>query len=351
MYFIVPVRQWETSFIEHLQRFRLLTDQPILVVGTEPAGPDAVLSGEGAPVTYLSTGGKKGRGQAIKTALAYLRPRAGEKESMMLFMDKHFPSEEVLRAVTQTAADRPQALLLGQVKEDYERFGRVKKFGFGLTKYAFAFASGLKLRDVKPSFVVCSCAHIGWMEALSGNKRQEYLTHLLLTASRKRIPLVEMPVEMLSSGSSPVIFRGFARAYLPLAEYLGSSFVSFLVEYVLFLMLNHVFDRTMGPFFSLIFSVTVSRVISCIVNFILNRWVVFKHTDPLLPAFLKYSALAAVILLAHNLFMQLLVNVLHIPEPIAFPISECILFAVGGILQRLFVFPSTPKSKKSDNAS
>ena len=92
----------------------------------------------------------------------------------------------------------------------------------------------------------------------------------------------------------------------------------------------------------------LARVISSCFNFTMNRRFVFRHKDKLLPAAIKYFTLAAFILAANTVLLNLLVdNVIH-NEFISKIIVEALLFMISWVVQRSVVFKNRKRTVKTD---
>ena len=329
-----------------------LTDNNISVFDTvralDPADGDTVIAvsdGYGRPaacpngVIWLENRLPRGKGSAIKTAFSYIQDHGVQDTGLLIWMDGHIPEANLLPQIRELFTAAPAAIITGGLPERYKQVNPLRKAGYFLTRYAFAFASGIRMQDLCPAFLACSASRIPQLLALSGDG-QGYVTHLLVWAAQQKIPVLETqlcPAAVFPK--LPPVFTGFWSAYAPLLLYVGSSFASFLAEYIIFLIMVAATRRFEAQELMLTINTVSARILSSILNFFLNRCVVFKHKDAIGPAIVKYGTVMLLVLVLHVLFMQLMVSIIGMPEAVAFPISECVLFAAGGILQRIFVFP------------
>lgn len=335
MIIILPLSEKSPPIESTLQAFGLTQKDTVIAVLDRCPPPAQLPQG----VILLKNRLPRGKGCCIKTALAYMLDHDISDDYMLIWMDGHLPSAQTLPSVYKSLHHTPDALVSGRVLSHYAGSGPFRRIGYLLTRYAFSFAAGLRLQDLAPAFLACSCDYVPKLLELSG-EMQGYVTHTLLAFAQENIPLIEIDARpSCVAKDKPNLFYGFWRSYLPLLQYVVSSLFAFVVEYVLFLLLVWFTKEVESQSLVLVINTAVARVISCVVNFAVNRWVVFKHNDALWPAILKFSGMSAILLVMHSLFMLLLVSGLFIPEAIAFLISEIVLFAVGGVLQRIFVFP------------
>ncbi|MBQ3575121.1 MAG: bifunctional glycosyltransferase family 2/GtrA family protein [Clostridia bacterium] len=124
---------------------------------------------------------------------------------------------------------------------------------------------------------------------------------------------------------------------LTLIKFGGSSFIGFLVDYAMVLLLN-MLTKSLAPAVSLAISVVGARLVSASVNFTINHKVVFKGDESLGKAVLKYAALALFILAANYGLMHVTTIGLNWPLAFAKILVETVLFFVSYIVQGKFVY-------------
>ena len=120
-------------------------------------------------------------------------------------------------------------------------------------------------------------------------------------------------------------------------KFAGSSFLGFLIDYVMVLLLSAA-TKSLPAAASLAISVGGARLISASVNFTINRKLVFKGDESLGKSILKYVALAAFILAANYGLMYLATICLNWPLAIAKIVVETLLFFVSFTVQGKFVY-------------
>ena len=165
---------------------------------------------------------------------------------------------------------------------------------------------------------------------------------MLLTAAQSGMPVVEEWIETVylddnaSSHFNP--FRDSIKIYLCILKFSASSLLSFIIDYVLALLLKAL-TAAWPAAVSLNFSVILARVVSGTVNFTVNRHVVFKGNETLGKAIAKYVALAVVIL-ALNLALMHLLTGWGWPFALAKIVVEVLLFCLSFVVQGKFVYRS-----------
>ena len=97
----------------------------------------------------------------------------------------------------------------------------------------------------------------------------------------------------------------------------------------------------------------IAWVISSNVNFYVNRTMVFYSKDRVLPAYVKYFALALPVFLLKSFgLVKLLLNYTPLPMWIAYPAAQTAMFIVTYIVLKKLIFKmKKKKTGDSDEAS
>ena len=124
--------------------------------------------------------------------------------------------------------------------------------------------------------------------------------------------------------------------FLRIIKFICSSLLSFVIDLALYKIL-------FGPYGDVIANIC-ARVVSASFNFTVNRIIVFKGDEALLPAAIKYIALAACVLLVNTLLLHyLFIGTFHMDEFLAKIITECTVFLINFPIQGKFVFKKQQK--------
>ncbi|MGK9146808.1 bifunctional glycosyltransferase family 2/GtrA family protein [Plantibacter flavus] len=221
------------------------------------------------------------------------------------------------------------------------------RFGNGLSRFAFRFATGTALHDTQTGLRGYPARALPWLLDVPG-ERFAYELQILLDASNRGYGVVEVPIDTVyldhnaSSHFRPVVDS--MRVLLPLLVYSASSLLSFLVDTVALLVLHAATN-------SLLVSVLGARVVSASGNFVLNRQLVFRRrrraaasadepprtSIPLRAQVLRYGSLAVALLVANYLALAGL-TALGAPLLPAKVATEGALYLVSFHVQRVFVF-------------
>ena len=122
-----------------------------------------------------------------------------------------------------------------------------------------------------------------------------------------------------------------------LLKYIGSSLAAFAVDILLFTLFNHLL------LLDILLSTVLARVFSSLLNFFLNRGVVFKSHASVGRSILKYYALAIPVMLLSAFGVKGLCTLLGLnPESFAVTLIkilvDTILFILNFRLQKYWIF-------------
>ena len=208
--------------------------------------------------------------------------------------------------------------------------------GNAITRFVFAISTGVKVYDTQTGLRAFSRENIPRMLSLKGD-RYEYEISQLLYCCRELIPIVEVPIETVyiedNASSHFRALRDGWRIYKMILMFVSSSFLSFLFEYILFLLLSWL---TKNWALSLLFATTASRVLSSVLNYWLNKRLVFESDSK--SSFLRYVVLAVFIFGVHYGLLYLFTAICGVPKWIAYIIVQLIVYPMSFVLQRKFVF-------------
>lgn len=341
MIVIIPAYQPDEKLYQLIVSLKAEADYPIVVVNDGSGeDKDALFDSLRPYATVLTHEQNRGKGAALKTAMAYVYERF-PKNVGVVTVDadgQHLPGDIIRVAKAWEAA--PEKLVLGG-----RRFtGSVpfkSRAGNAITRCVFALSTGVKIFDTQTGLRAFAVYRIPMMLEMKGD-RYEYEINVLLYATRHRIPIEEVPIETVyieenkSSHFHPV--RDAWRIYKMILLFVASSLVAWLLDYVLVLVLSAI---TKDLPQSLLISVVAARIVSSLVNYFINAKLVFERQDR--SSVFRYYLLAVGILGANYLLMAFITTLM--PLAIGKILVELVLYPLSFYLQRRFVFP--PKSEEA----
>ena len=286
-----------------------------------------------AEVILLRHTENRGKGRAIKTACQYIAAHFPPQEGVVTVDadGQHLPTD--IDAVCQAWRQTPDALVLGS----RQFTGKVpirSRFGNAVTRFIFRVATGVPVYDTQTGLRAFSVSRIPMMLEMQG-ERYEYEINVLLYATRRKIPIREVEISTVyldgnqTSHFNPL--RDAWRIYKMILLFAASSLVAAGVDYGLVLLFSHLFR---GAAHWLLYSVVLARVMSSVLNYCLNREVVFEDCSK--RSVLRYYLVAAGILAANYGLLAMLEGLM--PLAISKLIVEAVLYPASFLLQRKYVF-------------
>ena len=228
------------------------------------------------------------------------------------------------------------------------------RFGNRLTRTVFRILCGVSVNDTQTGLRGFSKEIIGNFIDIPGN-RYEYEMRVLMTAGQKKIPIKEIEIQTVylnenaSSHFNPLkdSIRIYSVFGAHIAKFLFSSLFATFIDWILFTCLIYFVFRMQVPetasftqilsSIPLLVSFICARAISSLINFIINKNVVFKNKKNIFFSALKYYFLVILIAVSSYLLLSLFVTI-GIPTAVAQPMATVILFAASYYFQRAFVF-------------
>lgn len=292
----------------------------------------------------------RGKGAALKTAFDYIRdavPGAG----CIVTMDadgQHLPED--MEHVALCAWTHPGALVLGSRNFEGDIPLR-SKLGNKITRLVFSCVTKTRVQDTQTGLRAFDRSLLDYMLQVEG-ARYEYEMNVLLHCKENGIPVLEVPIQTvyLDRDNTSSHFHGVKdslRIYRNILKFAFSSFVSFLADYLIFLLLTALLPA--GGVFLLLSNV-LARVGSGALNYTLNTKAVFKDCRPAAQTVPQYIGLALCVLAANSLILAILTGVLGLPPAIAKPVTEAILFLLSFTVQSCFIFKQPGKEASGRHA-
>jgi glycosyltransferase involved in cell wall biosynthesis len=312
-----------------------------------------VFEGLDSRVILLRHEKNRGKGAGIKTGLSYVQEENRkssdpfEQIRFVCIMDadgQHLPAD--MERVMAAAVANPDKLTLG-VREVSGKMPLRSRMGNAITRGVFHLLTGTRVSDTQTGLRAFSVDLIPSMLTVEGN-RYEYEMAVLTTVAHNRRGFVEVPIATLyedrqNSTSHFRVVRDSLLIYKGLFKFAGSSFLSFLLDYLLFcglvFLLRGTAASTALPY-ALIANI-LARIGSGTFNYLINCRLVFRRSPSWRSAG-KYALLAACIL-ALNTGVLYLWKLTPLPITVCKLFTEVCMFLLIYIVQKKLVF----RKKKS----
>lgn len=353
---LIPAYQPPEKFLEYAAVLRAAGIRDILVVddgsGKQCASVfDRLRQLEGCEVIGYPV--NRGKGGAMKYGFAHIRSTRPQCQVVVTAdCDGQHTAQDVLR-VAQDAAEHPGQLVLG-VRDftkaaDGTPVPLRSRLGNGCSTLVFWLLFHFWLPDTQTGLRGFSASLLEAFEQVQGS-RYEYETEVLTFCMREHIPLRTLPIttvyENQNEGSHFHPLRDSARIMAVMLRDLGRFLLSSLSSAVVDVLLAWFLMDALRPLlpgenFVRIAAATVgARLVSMLVNYTLNRKLVFRRQKQSRTSFVRYLLLCAAIMLLSSGFVFLTARYLLWNEKAAKLVGDCLLFLLGYQIQRVWVFAS-----------
>ena len=286
-----------------------------------------------------------GKGAALKTAFQFINNTVPEA-NYIITMDadgQHLPQD--MEQVASYARKHAGTLVLGS--RSFETNTPLRsKLGNKLTRFVFSLIAKTNIQDTQTGLRAFDRSLLDYMLNIPGS-RYEYEMNVLLRCREHHIPIAEVPIQTVyldkkNSSSHFDTIQDSVQIYKNILKFTSSSLVSFLADYILFLLLTMLFP---AETIFLIMSNVLARLGSAALNFTLNTKAVFHDSHPLNQTLSQYATLALSVLAANSLLLTIFVNMMGVPTTFAKLITEMILFILSYTVQSKVIFRPDRRKK------
>ena len=209
-----------------------------------------------------------GKGAALKTGIAYLMKTTCELGAVTADADGQHSVADILR-VGEAMEAHPGAVILGG--RDFSKMPPRSRAGNTITRFAFRLTSGLSVSDTQTGLRGLPASLFGQLAELDG-ERYEYEMNMLLALRSWKVEAVEIPIETIyEEGNKSSHFhalRDGLRVFSRVLRYVLSSIVATAADYLFYCLFN--------LFLHPAWSYAAARVVSGVLNYEMNRRMVFK---------------------------------------------------------------------------
>ena len=234
--------------------------------------------------TVLDHPKNRGKGCALKTAYQYVMGRedwAGYNGVITADADGQHGAADVC-AVSQVLDRVADQIVLGVRNLRAENVPTRSKLGNRVTSYIFHLLYGARLEDTQTGLRGIPRGLLEWNAAVKG-ERFEYEMNVLISAVRDGIPFYSVPIETIyfdnNAGTHLTNIRDPWRIFLillsGLGRYTGMAAFSAVVDVASFYVCYRFLFASLPLALCYLWSVVISRGLSSLLNYTLNRRYVF----------------------------------------------------------------------------
>ncbi len=337
-------------------------DDIMIVDDGSGAGYDEIFAAcEACPaVTLLRHGENLGKGAATKTAFAYfLEHRAGRDGVVTLDgTGRHLPDDAA--ACGARMLSEGGKVVIGI--RDFAAKGAGVPFGIRIARFITSLmvklSCGCYVSDTQSGLRAIPAAALPLLAAAEG-ERYEYGTNMLMAAAAAGIGIAGQKITAVYRGTGKPHFRPIPdtfRIYAQILKFSASSFISYSFDLLAFYLLQKFLAPHIGGAslrLDVVICTVIARVLSCTLNFTLNRNAVFRSKDRLAKTVFKYIAVAVPIMLTSGGLVTLLRRLFGASYPsvvtaIKLLVDTCLYFA-NYRMQRRWVFAGKKQTITDNN--
>ncbi len=282
----------------------------------------------------------RGKGAALKTGMAAAVEEFGSGRGFVTAdCDGQHTPEDIVK-VADTLDEHPDSLILGarDLKKGDVPFR--SRFGNLVTRVYFRFTTGVSCPDTQTGLRgIPAC--LEELALTEEGDRFEYEMNFL-TDAVKLVPVISVPIRVIyrkgnwNSHFHPV--EDSIRVYGRFLRFASVSVTSWLVDYLLFYLLNRLLGQMpdLTQAIRVFAAVVLARIVSGTINFTLNKLWSFRSKSPVGSELIRYLALFVSIMIASAMLTSLLSHVL--PEMLAKFLVDVCLFFINFVVQENWVF-------------
>ena len=278
----------------------------------------------------------QGKGRALKSAINYclLHPEIAEHGIITVDADgQHRPADIVKVADAMEA--HPDDVVMGCREFDTDNVPWKSRMGNGISRKVYKWACGIDVSDTQTGLRGLPYSFLEIAAKCDGEK-YEYETNMLLDIKSNKIGMQEVTIQTVyennneSSHFNPV--RDSIRIYSIILKYSFSSLFSALIDYIIFIIAH----ACGAP---IMIATYIARACSCLVNFTLNKNVVFKGQGNVGKQLAKYLVLVVISGTISGWAVTQLAALLPMIAPVIIKVPvEIVLYIFNYAVQRAFIF-------------
>lgn len=313
-----------------------------IVIVDDGSGPafKGIFEQAGRHAEVVSYERNRGKGHALRTGLLKIMEGCGPACTIVTAdADGQHGARDVIRAAGE-AADHPDCLILGS-----RRFtGKVpfkSRAGNSITRLVFRSATGVPVTDTQTGLRAFDSGLVPFLLGIRG-ERYEYEMNVLIETAKRRVPIREISIDTIyldknaSSHFHPV--RDSFLIYRDLLKFTASSFASFCLDYLMFLLFSAIFSGAGTAAAGAGIANICARVVSAGFNYTVNRKFVFRDRSNPARTLIGYILLASGILLFNTVLLEFLITEVGMNRYAAKILTEITFFILSFVTQKFVVF-------------
>lgn len=282
-----------------------------------------------------------GKGRALKTAFNFILTKCPDITYAVTIDSDGQHSVEDVKNCFRAISKNQEELILG-VRNFTNTGNKVpfrSKFGNIITKKVLQLFCSINITDTQTGLRVFSRNLMKEFLKVPG-ERFEYEMNMLLRAKEKDIIIKEVPIKTIyiennkTSHFNPL--TDSLKIYATISKFIISSFASFVIDISVFYILSEILKNKISSY--LILSAYLSRAMSSLFNYSINKSTVFKNKSKNVNTLIKYVILCVGQITLSAFLTQILFNLIHINATFIKIVIDFVLFLINFKIQSGWVF-------------
>lgn len=297
-------------------------------------------------VTILKHSVNQGKGRALKTGFNYIMNTYKKEEILGVITadadGQHSPKD------TQKVAMylmKNNGLVLGTRDFKEKNVPFKSRNGNKITTVVFSLLYGKRIEDTQTGLRGIPYSFLSDCMKFVG-ERFEYEIVMLIEAVRKKMKIVEIPIETIYIDSNRAthfhaikdsfrIYRVILRSFF---RYTVSGLSSFFVDIGIFAFLTKVVFASIDVTKTIVIGSIIARIVSSFWNYILNKSTVFQNRQHMSKSLPKYYVLCLIQLVCSSGLVTLMYQFVKWDTTLIKTLIDLFLFFISFQVQRLWVF-------------
>ena len=241
-------------------------------------------------VTLLTHEVNKGKGRAMKTAFTHVLENCPETTGVITVDGDNQHLVKDIRYMAERMTEDPDSVYIGCRNFKDPKVPWRSRFGNNVTCFIFKFVLRIPVSDTQTGLRGTPRQYLQDLIDTKG-ERYEFETEMFFTLKEKNIPFKETVIDTVyleeneTSHFHPIrdswkiyklIFGYMFKKLFSFLKFSVSSFLSFLTDWGIYTLLLLFLDGKVQDKIALAIAVVTGKLISSILNFVLNKKVVFK---------------------------------------------------------------------------
>ncbi len=295
-----------------------------------------------------------GKGAAIKTAMAYcVKNTPALKGIVTVDGDGHHKTSDIVSCAQRMVSSGKVILGIRDIND--KTISPRGKYGNRITSFAISIVCGFKIQDPLTGLRGIPAKYLSVFIKTAGNA-YDFETNMILDIKRNKIPFRKFDIicEYFPDGKKSHfrLFRDSMKIAVEIIKFFGqqfkyllSSMVCYAFEYIIYrIMLGYL------PVLGITLINYICRLLSGILNFVINKNIVFRTKKKNFLTALKYIVVVLFVMLLSTELIVVINNIFHTESNTVAkfikPPVDFLMFFLGYFLQRKWVFSSN-RSKNS----